>query len=170
MTKNEWDKCFVWLVESFANWTPNAATSSVWYEELGGMTVDEFKTAVRKSRMKTVSAFPPSVSQIFAELVNDEDTPEVLANEAWQCILSNCGGEHDHDDPRTERALRAVGGGDFVRHVQFEDLKWLEKKFIEIWIGCNESYQFKKLKKVAQIESPELKQIASVIGERMKMK
>lgn len=152
MTKDEWDFCFAWLSELYPNFSPTIATSSVWYEELGaGLSPSEFKSTIRGVMAISNSAFVPSVSQVLSYLrsANDDDV-ELLAEIEWEKVLWN----RAISDPRTQRAFRLIGNLPNLRFVDFDELKWIKKKFLKHWVeGAEKTSSLMIEKKTKQIEA-----------------
>jgi hypothetical protein len=166
MTKNEWDKAFGWMMDLFPAWKVTANTSLVWYEELGTLaTLEQFKTAFRLAMNKNNSGFVPSVSQIRAELIQDENS-ELLAIDSWNTILWN----REIEDPITDRVFKMLGSPSNLRFIQNEELKWIEKKFIKLWVLAYEEFNSKTEKeKFVQLESVDFKKLTNSIGTKLQV-
>lgn len=146
MTKNEWDKCFVWLVEGFPSWRPSAATSAVWYEELGAhVTPERFKQIVRQHLIANPAKFPPAVFELVHQACESQaptqESAQLIVETEWEKVLWN----REVEDERTRRAFQAIGRRPDLRFVQFSELTWIKKEFIQAWMvahGAQEKIKF----------------------------
>lgn len=88
MTKQEWDKCFIWIMAVFPQWKVESATSAAWFDEIGMMERPQFVEAVKSLMSKNPSPFPPGVFEIKAESSPKMKSLHPCPEEAWGIALS----------------------------------------------------------------------------------
>lgn len=128
MTKQEWNKCFFWLIALFPNWNPGEMTSAAWYGEIGGITQEDFQRAVRHCMSKSAGTFPPGVFEIKNALM-----PEALPGDVvWQKIWNTSIQLAQLPLP-AQQALNALGGYQRLSMLPRTELNFLKKTFTEAY-------------------------------------
>lgn len=134
MTKSEWNKTISWLIALYPAWKPDELISAAWYDEIGGKVDPQiFKNLVRIAAAKNPSAFPPGIFEIIEAGKSENALPP--GEMIWESLWSgSCHPDKMKSLPiSAQKALNAMGGYDRLSLVDFDQLKYLKRTFVEAY-------------------------------------
>jgi len=135
MNRIEINKFMAWLIGCFPQWKPDPATTRTWADELPTITFEQAKQAIRLIESDNPSPFPPGIFQIKSKLeghISPISEAKIQFGLMWNSLgaLTNSNISH-----LTKEAQRIAGiYGDCLT----VDKPWLEKRFIDIYLGLKE--------------------------------
>lgn len=111
-----------------------------WYKQLGErMTTEQFVAAVEKA---VTGKFMPSIDELL-ELV--KGNAQLIALEEWEkCLVAACRADREAVSKLSaagQIALRSIGGLHALGMADEKDNRWMQKKFVEVWLTVPDNQQ-----------------------------
>lgn len=137
--------------EVFAAWLEELASyygrkvgsliERAWYKQLGQrMTTEQFVASVEKALFSC--EFMPTPEKLL-ELV--KGNAQLIALEEWEkCLAAACRADREAISKLSaagQIALRAIGGLHALGQADEKDNRWMQKKFVEVWLTVPDNQQ-----------------------------
>lgn len=132
-------------------------TIQVWVAVLSDIETSTLKKSFEDILKEWDKTRPPMPSDVRKNcLGNSESSSKIMATNAWSYVEkalkeSSCFEFFVFEDLYTDYILKKIGGWDYLRSTNIDNLKWLKKDFIEFYI------ELKKQNKKIEIQNSPLK-------------
>jgi len=107
------------------------------FDMLSGFSLEEVESAAKKIlRHRKYTKMPPIAE--FIEAMEGSKTGKAL--NAWGLIVKSLEqGQGPPTDAKMQEAIKRVGGWDWISRQTYEELHWLEKRFVEHYEAITET-------------------------------
>lgn len=144
MTKTEWDAIATWLLGLFPAWNPDAYTLNLWFKEIPKeITSGQVVTAVRVLQSEKATTLPPNIFEILSKIRGKSPSQKIEAKKVFESILEHVRRRGTSTpiqcDEFTRKVLTSCGGTYRIGNSTDNEIKWLEKEFIESWLDLKSS-------------------------------
>ncbi|MBW2596735.1 MAG: hypothetical protein JRC93_12355 [Deltaproteobacteria bacterium] len=108
------------------------------FDMLSGYSLEQVETASRKIlKYRKYSKMPPIAE--FVEALDGDSKMQGL--EAWGVVMGCLGGGGDGlSDEKVNEVVRRLGGWSYLKTQTYDELHWLEKRFIEHYESMDEKH------------------------------
>lgn len=125
------------------------------FDMLREFSMEEIEFAARKIMQNRKYTKMPPVAEFFDAIKGKAGT---RALEAWGSVVECLKRGNEPDDPIAVEAIRRIGGWSWLMRQSYDELHWLEKRFVEHY----DSYEQKKQTALPEPEA-EVKQLAGAV-------
>lgn len=111
------------------------ALQKVYWQALENYSDLECEEAFKK--IVSTSKFFPKPVEIIAAIPGRE-AQDALPLTAWGSVMAGLESGREPEDPVTREAIRRVGGWHWLQQQSYDELHWIEKRFIEHYESCRD--------------------------------
>lgn len=112
------------------------ALQKVYWQALEAYSDPECEEAFKK--IVATSKFFPKPAEII-NAIDSLSSPETAPLIAWGTVMASLESGVEPSDPSTKEAIRRVGGWAWLQSQSYDELHWIEKRFIEHYESSGES-------------------------------
>ena len=119
----------------------------IYWEVLSTYSDEEVKFMFNQA-VANCKFFPkPSELIQFIKTIKQEQKQleEITSLEAWGMVMSGLEYGRVPEDEKIQQAIRRLGGWDYLKGKTYDDLHWLEKRFVEHYNQIEESQKYGEL-------------------------
>jgi len=103
------------------------------FDMLSEYSIEDIEAAAKKIlRNRKFKSMPPVAE--FHEAIHGSDKTKAL--EAWGAIMKGLEIDEMPTDPKSQEIIRRIGGWIWLGLQTYDELKWVEKRFVEHWDAC----------------------------------
>jgi hypothetical protein len=116
----------------------SAIKMELYFQALKEFPIEHIETAAMCLIKNRVFASLPKPAEIIAAIPGRE-AQDALPLTAWGSVMAGLESGREPEDPQTREAIRRVGGWHWLQQQSYDELHWIEKRFIEHYDSCGDS-------------------------------